>query len=278
MLIRGERKEASLLIVSVLAAQALDVFFLIQFIARAGTISQTNALYSEPPLWLLWYVRRIGYAYLLAAAVGFFFWVKVQRYRSSAICCLLAAGALFIVCEYILPHWVPRRDRFHWTPFSPSHFLADLVFFLAPFAGLAVSTVQERLRLPSAAVLIVMLAVSASQIEIWQDLIKSPDVGRDYVRACRWIRDHTSSDSFVMEGDWGTYLSWRRGIKFRLPDSEQRVAEQSTAQHIANILDGKTAPDSPEMKIVQIDPEGTSKLRVLWRSSSGLSVVQVWPK
>jgi hypothetical protein len=56
------------------------------------------------------------------------------------------------------------------------------------------------------------------------------------------------------------------------------VNRPSIEQHVADIMDGRTAPDSPEMKIVRIDPDGTAKLPVLWRSTGGLTVVQVWPK
>jgi len=269
------RREAQWLAISVLAAAILDGFFLVPFAAKIVSLKQTNALYSEPPAHLLWFIRRMGYAYLLAAAVGIIFWLGHRdRCHPAAFLSVLAVVGVFVLCEYILPQFVPARDKHHWTPFSPSHFLADLMFFLAPFAGIAIS----RVRLPNFAVLIAMLLIAASQRQIWRDLAEADDVGRDYVQACQWIRGNTSADSFVLEGDWGMYFSWRRGPRFRLPDSEQRDQRQSIADHIAFIVAGKTPPDSPQMEIVRIDQDGSSKLPVLWRSPSGLAVVRAFPK
>src|ERR1700722_7626110 len=278
MLTRSNYRQATLLISAMLIAAVLDAFFLVPYAAKIAIVGKTNVLHSEAPLSLAWFVQRIGYAYLLTAVVGLDFYLRrAIRFHPVAICSCIAMIAMFIACEYVLPPWLSPRGR-PSTVLAPSHFLNELVFLLAPLVGGAISLMQKRLRLNAGAVLAGMLVVSCSQLELWTEEVTPEGLTPDYIQACQWIRGNTSADTIVLEADWGMYLSWRRGPRFRLPVSERQDQREPLERRIAMIISGAAPPDSPEMKIVQIDPYGTSHLPALWRSASSLAVVRVWPK
>jgi hypothetical protein len=260
-----------LLVGSVLLALLLDVFFLIPYLARIATLSATNALHSESPMHVDWMLNAFGYAFLLTALLGM---VLFRRRHPPTFIACIALIVMYIACEYILPIWLSPSGHARSTVLAPSHFLNDLTCFLAPFAGMAISLVQRRLGLPRAAVMVLMLLVSASQYDIWRQTLNGPRFSDDYLQACAWIRHNTPPETIALEGDWGAYFCWWRPQHFQLADSEQRQASETL--QIEKILTGQVPFDS---EIVRIDsPPIDPDTPVLWQAPSGLTVVRLWPR
>jgi hypothetical protein len=275
------RPAALLLLGSGIGALALDSFFVVSYAAKAATLSSTNVFHSEWRLNLLVSGEHIGFAYVLAAAVGLAVCLRQRRIllHPAAIGACAALAAMFIACEYILPIWLSPRGRFPTTVFAPSHFLNEIVCFLAVFVGIAIAWVQHELRLRTGAVVAAMLLVGVSQLDAWREIAEGPSITPEYVQACHWIQHNTSPTTLLLADNWGMYLSWRRGATFWLPDSESHANLHPQALRIPLIESGQIPPDSPDMKIVEIvHPPTDSSRQVLWRGSGGMEVVQDWPR
>jgi len=274
------RRAAVMLILSVLAALALDGFFLVSYLPRIAVLGHTSALYSEWPMSFITLVLYMGTPFVLTALAGMAFCAR-RRFSEChpvVMCACAALLGMFVICEYLLPPLHAPPLRRHWVAFTPSHFLNDLPCFLAVYAGIAAAVVQTRLRLPTAAVMAMMLLPAVSAFDAWSAQAAGSGVSPDFVEACQWIRQNTSPDSIIRGNRWGQYLAWRRGEEFNLPDSEVNDDPHPLSQHIAMILAGTIPPDSSEMIVVEIvqTPDDSGR-PVLWRSAGGLEVVQDWP-
>jgi hypothetical protein len=216
------RPAAALLALSVLAAAALDLFFLLPYAAKAATLSSTNVFHSEWRLNLWYSLENTGLPFVLTAAAGIALCARGRwaRLHPAALVACAALLVMFIACEYVLPIWLSPHWRFQSTVFSPSHFLNDIVCFLAVFAGAAVAVVQDKLNLSTRAVLPAMMAVAASRLDSWRAMAAKTDLSPDYVRACQWIEINTPPATvFLADDNWGLYFAWRRSPWFQLPDS-----------------------------------------------------------
>lgn len=276
------RRAGVILGLSVAGAALLDGFYLIPYAAKLGGLASTNALHSEWPLRMGWYFRTMGWPFLIAAAAGAAFWARRREARCHPVvgCACVAIVGMFIACEYILPALLYPPSRLRATVFVPSRFLLDLDYFLAVLVGLAVASVQSRLGLPRMGIVIAMLLVGICQFDVWEGMLIGTPITPAYVEACEWIRQNTSPDTVVLDGNrWTLGLAWRRGAGiFPLPDSEPHEQLKSHDAHWVMVMAAKSPPDSPEMKFVRIVPnEQSDHLLVLWRGDGGLCVVQVWP-
>jgi hypothetical protein len=183
---RANRADALLLALSALTASLLDIYFLAPALAKVATLPSTNVFHSEWRLNPWQSIQNTGLVFVAAAAAGIAFRARRPRTKihPAAACACVALGGMFVACEYVLPIWLSPHWRFPTTVFSPSHFLNDIVCFLAVFAGTAVALVQRELGLARSSVVVMMLIAAVSQIDIWRSMAGGGDLyGIHLIRA-----------------------------------------------------------------------------------------------
>ncbi|MGD0541210.1 MAG: hypothetical protein ABSB33_06825 [Tepidisphaeraceae bacterium] len=272
-----------ILVWAVALALLLDGFFLIPYAMRITTLHSTTVLYdSEPPLTLGKIVLGIGLVNAPLAVAGIVLWVRGRAPRIHPVV-FWAAGvlaSLFLVTEHFVPLLMSLLKRPSAIAFAPSRFLTDLNYFLPLMAGISVAFIQARLRMRTPLVLALMCCAALADYRQWKGLIRPDDsyAPAGFVEACRWIHDHTSPSTVVLNRDnWTTYLAWRRATFTPLSGSDPIPDHAAMMRHLAAIMSGQTPPDSPDMTIVKILPIDTpSTQAVLW-SDSGYKIIQVWP-
>jgi len=271
------------LIVAGILAGVLDGFFLIPYMVRAAALGSTTVLYdSEPGLSFREIYFGIGIVLAPFALGGVFLCCTRRRPRLHPVV-YSAAGVLlglFLLTEYVIPLISVSLGHSAAIAFAPSRFLTDLNYFLALFAAVLAAFVQSRLRINWGWSLAMVCALSMVTLKQWKELFHptTPFAPPGFVDACRWIHDHTSASTVVLNRDnWTTYLAWRRATFTPLSGSDPIPNHQATLKHLAEITSGQIPPDSPDMTLVKILPDdAASDSPVVWRGS-GYKVVRVWP-
>ncbi|MGD0461231.1 MAG: hypothetical protein ABSB74_01965 [Tepidisphaeraceae bacterium] len=272
-----------ILIRAMAIAALLDAFFLIPYALKITTLNSTIVLSnSEPRMGILQIASGIGLVNGPLAIIGMVLWAKGRGPRFHPVV-FWAAGMLagmFLVTECFIPLLMKALKGPSAIAFTPSRFLTDLNYFLPLLAAISVALIQARLRIKTPWVLALMCCAALADFRQWKDLIQPHDsfAPPGFVAASRWIHDHTSPSTVVLNRDnWTTYLTWRRTTFAPLPDSEPTPDHAGLMRHLAAIMSGEVPPDSPGMTIVQILPADTrSSQAVLW-SDSAYKIVQVWP-
>jgi uncharacterized membrane protein len=268
------------LALTLVIAAMLDGFFLIPYATKIGTLPSTRMVQlSERVLDLAEIPQSIGYMMCLLAAVGLVLWLRGRiRCHPLALWGVLTLVAMFIGCEYVYP-LIRRAQGFSAaTTFTPSRFLSDANYFLVIFAGLTVAFVQNRRRLPTLLMVVLILAGGLTLIPNWIDTPLGPDAKPDdsFIADCRLIAQHTSPSTIVINNDqpmntkaWAPYLSWRRCTYVPIPASEPVVDMKALLDHVNGVVLGQIPPDAPDMRIVRIEP-----LNQAW----GYRMIQLWPR
>jgi hypothetical protein len=271
------------LIMAVAIALLLDSFFVIPYALRIGTLHSTAVLHdSEPRMTVAQIVRGIGFVNAPLVVAGLALWIagRTPRIHPLVFCSAGVLAGLFLLTEYFIPLLMRVLGRPPVIIFAPSRFLTDLNYFLPLLAAISVVYVQDRLRIGAPWVLALMCCAALADFRQWEGLIQPRDsfAPPGFIDACRWIHDHTSPSTVVLNRDnWTTYLAWRRATFAAMPDSEPIPDHAAALRHLEGIMSGEILPDAPDMTIVKILPIGTpSSQRVLW-SDSTFKIVQVWP-
>lgn len=268
----------------------LDVFFLAPYAAKAATIASTRMVQlSERALDFGEIPQSIGYVVCICAALGLILWVVGGlRCHPLAIGALATLAAMFIGSEYVYPMIRRARGFSSATIFTPSRFISDANYFLVIFAGLSVAFAQNRWRLRTGAVVILMVVGGFTQINRWINAPAGPDAtpSQSFIEDCGWIAEHTSPSTIVVNLDqpmnsraWAPYLTWRRCFYVPIPASEPQLDMNAVIDHANQIMQGQIPPDAPDMRIVRLSSLDRDHAGwVVWFDAWGGLVVQLWPE
>ncbi len=271
------------LIWTIAIAAVLDGFFLIPYALKITTLSSTVVLSdSEPRITLLKIALGIGCINAPMAIAGIYLRAKRRgpRLHPIVFCAIGTLATLFLATEYFVPLLMTALKRPPAIALTPSRFLTDLNYFLPVLAGSAVAYIQTSLRIRTPWVLAIVCCATLADFRQWKDLIHPTDsfAPPGFVAACRWIHDHTSPSTVVLNRDnWTTYLAWRRATFTPLPDSEPPPDHAAEMSHLSAIMSGRIPPDAPDMTIVKILPIDTPTTRPTLWEHSGYKVIQIWP-
>jgi hypothetical protein len=215
--------------------------------------------------------------------LGIAAWLARRRPRLHPVifCAIAVLGGAFVLTEYGFPLTMKLLGRPLAIALGPSRFLTDLNYFLAVFAGICLAWIQRRLRLARLWLVGAMCVACLADWPQWRSLARptddsSPPAG--FVAACRWIHDHTSTATVVLNRDyWTTYLTWRRTTFMPFPECCAPAPNHAAQwRRLMAIALGEAPPDSPDMTMVKVVPAQTpAQGSVIWEGA-GYKVVQVW--
>jgi hypothetical protein len=118
--------------------------------------------------------------------------------------------------------------------------------------------------------------MAIANIPLWKDAYRR-DVQAKRFEAYAWIEQHTTPDALVLNSDqWAAYGTWRRTLQPPIPGSEP-LTRDDTAQRAAAALGQGHAPGGVTVMTVVAPGGGQQRGRVMWQSTSGWSVVKLWP-
>jgi hypothetical protein len=270
---RSHRATARVLWRGGIVAAALASFFLIPYALRISTLGSTDVLRyaDDEPARLSDVPRALGYAFAIASLVGMVWWA-VKRGRGVHPVVFLGAAALvvlFVLGEYVYPplaeHYFGRRV----TAFTPSRFLTDLPYFLAPFAGIGVLRLQNALRVPTALMVVLVVVLGITNLGEWKQLRKTAGPPAAFRRAAEWIRTNTPPDAIVLNAQpWTSFLTWRRSAEALLPISEPRPAGLDALHQALQITRSDPSAGPADTVIVRI---------VLSPDGKNAGIQKVWP-
>jgi hypothetical protein len=270
------------LVTAAIVGGLVSGFFLLPYAARLATLHSTGVLRGgEPIVTPKMFAQSLGYAFALFTAAGIYMWFAQTRWRGHptipAACAALLG--MFILCEYAWPLIRIIRGFPPANAFTPSRFLADMNYFLAAFAGVALASVAQTLNLPRAGLIVLLVVGGFTEIRQWREQSTPVNIPPGFVRACDWIQHNTSASTIVLNRqNWTTYLAWRRAAQTPLPISEPLDGVTPQWQRVGAIMSGQIPPDTPDQAIVEIiSPRDYAGQKVLWQDQSGIMVVELWP-
>jgi hypothetical protein len=270
------------LVIAILFAAILAGFFLLPYAARLATLHSTGVLRGgEPIVTPKMILQSLGYAFALFTAAGIYMWFAQHRWRGhpTVPCACAALLGMFVLCEYVWPVVQINRGLPPTNAFTPSRFLADMNYFLAAFAGIALASVVQTLNLPRASLIVLLMIGGLTEITQWREQFTPVNVPRGFVHAADWIQHNTPSSTIVLNlQNWTSYLTWRRSAQTPLPISEPLDGVVPQWRRVPLIISGDIPPDSPDQTIVEIiSARDYAGQRILWQDGSGIMVVQLWP-
>ncbi|HUB26377.1 MAG TPA: hypothetical protein VL992_13195 [Tepidisphaeraceae bacterium] len=273
------------IVVAGVSAAIIDTFFLVPYAAKISTLASTHVLHSgENRLDLFGYVLpSMGLAFLIVSAAGIVIAIRQRRSIPThpiAMIAVLTLTALYFICEYLVPLFTGS------TILTPSRFPTDMACFLALFAGCAAEIVQQKLRLPTAIVIVLTLLIALTLLPTWRSEWKGQGEMPDYLAACQWINQNTPPATYVISDasinsidnqlSWIPYLTWRRGAYTPLPDSEPLEGIPHPRDR-AQMLIAQGGPSSDPVVAI-VGTTNLGDLPVLWSSESGIRVVRIRPR
>ncbi|MBZ5566353.1 MAG: hypothetical protein LAN64_00735 [Acidobacteriia bacterium] len=252
--------------------------YLVPHTMRAAEIRNTDVLRFTEPHSLLLMIVEMGTVLVACGVAGVIACRGADRKRAGLV--LTAASVLVVLYVAGAPLYRAyslRRWGSEYVAFTPSRFLTDLVYFLSIFAGYALFRVAEHYRLRTGVVIAAGLLVALTNVPFWVEMFaREPNPERR--QAYAWIEQHTPADTIVVVADaWAPYATWRRTPDTPLPVSEPKVIRNPARDAAAALANGRNPEAAFVVKVIApggVAPPGPR----LWKSPSGWSVVQVWPR
>jgi hypothetical protein len=273
-----------ILIGAIVAAFALDGFFLIPYAMKITTLGSTSILYdSEPALTPMKILVGIGLINAPLALIGIILWLtrRTPRMHPIVIWSICILSGVFLATEYGISLITKALHHPAAIAFAPSRFLTDLNYFLPLMTGIVIALAQNRLRIKTPWILALICCGATADYTQWKGLIRPdesymPPTG--FVEACRWIHDHTAPTTVVLNRDnWTTCLTWRRSTFTPLSGSDPIPDHAILIRHLSAIMSGEIPPDSHDMTIVKILPADVPATQPILWTHTGYKVVQIWP-
>jgi hypothetical protein len=251
-------------------------YFVVPFALRARELQDSSVLRyfdHDPGVifidngWLIWALALAGAGMLLVSRA----WRNSGALRNPALgfaaVASVALFAAFFCGYYVYRAYSLRVYHQPFTAFTPTRFLTDLTYFMAPFAGLALDALWRRTaRLPerfkrvagfgavSGAVarcgIALALVVTAGVTMLAQFQPGEGTLLPGEAEAFAWVRAHTPQNTLVINLDqnarWAPYFTRREVAYTPVPVSEFTggyVAEkQFLVNRALNIHEGGVAP------------------------------------
>ena len=267
------------LALGVAGSVALSSAFLVPEIMKITQIGNTDALRFQSTNSILLLMAGMGMVFVAFSICGIVLsCMREARARTGMLLTMSTAlVAAYLLCgpaygAYALHRWGDER-----TALEPSRFITDLVYLLSVFAGYAMYRLAARYRLKPGTAFAIALLLSLSNVTLWRESF-APDRDPDRWRAYAWIQQHTPADTIVLTNDqWAPYATWRRTLLTPLPASEPRAGDNDARRAAAALSAGH--PPMVGAVVEVITPGGKwNRGAVIWKSSSGWSVVQQWPE
>lgn len=262
-------------------------YYVVPYALRAREIQDSSVLRyfdHDPGIifgdngWLLWALALAGVVMLLAGRA----WRRGGLLRNPALEFAAVAGmtlfAAFICGYYVYREYSLRVYHVPYTAFTPTRFLTDLTYFMAPFAGLSLAAIwcatarwpalMKRLggfgalssnvaRGGIGLALVVTAGVTMlAQFQPGEGVLSPGDA-----QAFAWVQAHTPSNTLVVNldqtGQWAPYFT-RREVAFTpVPVSEFTygyVAEKQYLIHEVLAL----MEDSSALRVVAAATAGSA--------------------
>jgi hypothetical protein len=277
--------------VSLLGGVALSAFHTVPYFLKVTEVASTSVLKFEEENFNVFSIPQSwGLLFTVAVILGAILYIRDHRrtkwkqIRITIDAVLPWAIAvlflLYIVCGEVYPRIAQIIYGRSFGAFTPSRFVTDMVCLCSVFAGYALFRISPRTDRISAWLVLLAVAGSFTILPNWLNL-RQPD-RPSYVAACRWIKDHTSPDTYVLDSigyQWTSYLSWRWSTSMPIPTSEPMVppeVREKRSTYLRAVFEGKVPPDAPGPGVVLILPSGkASPSRVLWQQAHGYSIEQL---
>jgi hypothetical protein len=261
----------------------LGVFYILPYVLKARDLGATSVFETEIPLAPAMMLPGVGLALAILASAGLV-WAIASRHANRPTAVLgvttAALAGLFLCFEYVVPFVSARWWGDAYVAFTPSRFLTDLVYCLAIFAGYALYRLRVLLRLAPGVAMTAVLLLGLTQYSVWQHLYSIPTVPQPKWEAYQWIQAHTAPDTIVLDdGRWSVYGTWRRTAQTSIPVSEPQTRDTPKHRLIEALQSGRRPLAAGAAQVVAIRAEASAQDvgHILWRHSSGVVIVEVWP-
>ena len=289
----------------------LAAAFAIPYAMKAMSLGATGIFeFKEPIPGLLGTARYLGVAFFAFSLAG----VALVLRRAPpwphlrlAVASIASILSVYAVLGFVWPFVSVRMGGEPVTPFTPTRFLTDSVYFLSVFAGFGFHALARRLALapPLAVALGVAIGVTnywdpkrvyekLGLIAVGQDRPDEPAAGWKavferlaripppaYLAACAWIRDYTPPESLVLDrvyqqGWWAAYLTRRRTPYVFIPVSEPDRPERRAELNRFFERAGRGDPSvGPVYAIASAPDKAHGPIR--WKGPGNIVVYQVPP-
>ena len=229
----------------------LAAAFAIPYALKATSLGATGIFeFKEPIPGLLGTARYLGVAFFAFSLAG----VALVLRRAPpwphlrlAVASIAPILSVYVLLGFVWPFVSLRMGGEPITPFTPTRFLTDSVYFLSVFAGFGFQELARRLALAPPLAVVLGMAIGLTNywdpksvyekiglIPVREDRPDQPSAGWKtlyeklalipppaYLEACAWIRDYTPPQSVVLEQSWwAAYLTSRRTPYIPIPVSE----------------------------------------------------------
>ncbi|HEV8194309.1 MAG TPA: hypothetical protein VGP82_22900, partial [Ktedonobacterales bacterium] len=262
-------------------------YYAVPYASRAREIQDSSVLRyfdHNPGLifadngWLLWALALVGVGMLLAARA----WRRGDLLRNPALeFAAVASVALltaFICGYYIYRAYSLRVYHVPYTAFTPTRFLTDLTYFMAPFAGLSLAALwRKTARLPGllkrvgcfgalsgglacgGIVLVLLVTAAVTMLAQFQPGAGTLNPGES--AAFSWVRAHTPTSTLVVNLDqnsrWAPYFTRREVAYTPVPVSEFAIGYVAEKQYLVNRVQTLLV-DSPTPRVVTMASAGSA--------------------
>lgn len=272
LIVRHRAREALELLGAAALAAGLTAFYVVPYALRAMEITDTSiAQFYEDEFTRMNLWRNVGPLFLVCGSVGLGLWTlrgsgllrAAQPHVVGTLGMLLLA---YLILAVVWPLVQTARGLPPTTPFTPSRFLTDAMYFLCLPVGMVVCKAADRLRLATGTLCgLMIIAGTAASLDNWRQLYGAEPMERSFLGALRWLHAATPAEAAICDPqpDWGhqavwtTYVAWRPTSLTPIPVSEPVEATPNLETRIADACSGRAPASSLARPLYAIRRDGS---------------------
>ena len=253
-----------------------------RYFSRVHSVGQTSILdFSEDISDPFLIPASLGYVFFAFSLYGF--WAMKRRgarFPSQTGFTAIGAGlfALFLLLGYVTPVMTQFILGRQVSPFTPSRFLTDAVYFLSIPAGVGIGLLREKTKINTKRFAILLLFLACTNLDQWRELYKRVPIAPELAAAYRYIEQAPQNVVLCDQdrrwgphGSWATYLSWHRTGRTPVPISEPQASASMLESEIDRACQGDETSRS-QLKVAGLEiwdvvrtediPEGNKPINV----------------